>query len=373
MKTHLVIALFVTVVVHVITTDAHAKTGWKSFCNNLHKLRISPGAILQAKHNCKFKYYYTFKLKHSYSDLFSYVKDEDGAVDPIRTGYEVDFYSYLKNRLKSKKPKKKLTPIRTFRTVSRLVRTKKKDKTRKRPVSVNAFEVLLTAHNVTRILARPEQWSEILPRMSNGRNRYIYDSASGIIKDLVGQRSVDRLPNFKKLMGIRQFQYDRVYQTFFGKSGPYSYHDAANTAVGWPPAHWNGGIHYYFWVGAMAEEVGYSAGRGIGGRASVAFANIYETLQKVLTDNTGRAKVQLAGYNRGAKWWRKTRALFHEVRAARRSFEVEARMKQPAKSVSCRGRNGERCSAWNGVSHMPGQFRCRESDDGRCLCSCSTR
>lgn len=369
MKKHLAVILLAILLAPLTAPDAQAKKGWKPFCNNLHKLRISSDAVKQAEHNCEYKYYYTFKLKHSYKDLFFYVKDEDGYVDPIRTGYETDFYSYLKKRLKSGGSKKKLSPVKTFRAVTRLIRKKRKKKTRKRPVSVNAFEVLLTAHNVTRMLARPEQWSASLPAMANGRNRYIYDPASVIIKDLIGQRSVDDLKDFKSLMKISRFQHTRVYEAFFGKKGPYVFYKSARSAKGASPAHWNGGIHYYFWVGAMAEEVGYSAGRGVGGWAAVSFANIYETLQKKLANDSSRADVQLRGFERGAKWWRKTRALLNDVRAARRSYEVEARIKTPAKSISCLARNGQSCSAWNGERHMPGQYSCRKSGS-RCLCRC---
>jgi hypothetical protein len=272
------------------------------------------------KHQCRRDYNFTLGRRQSFWDLALYIKDEDGTADLVRTGFEVRLYRHLKWRIrKPENYRKKLTPNGLFWQTIQTVRRANQRQQRTHRVDVNVMDVLLTAHNVTRLLARPEQWwIQRFPATASGINRYVYDQAAPIFKDLLGQRSADRHPSLHAFWGDSNFDHNRITTRFFSESGPFSFNWSARIADdSWSPAHWNGGMHYYFWVGAIVYEVGDALSASLGGGAvSTRLTYLYELYQKLLTGGQTRANFQLkAGFLAGAEWWKKKKAALGEIRA----------------------------------------------------------
>lgn len=201
--------------------------------------------------------------------LAQYTFLEDGATTLIRTGYEVALFSRLKKRLYDRA--QPLLPEQVFlETIDAMIDVKRVRQPTG-PVHLNIFNILMTAHNVTRLLARPEQWSgersDPLGRMEQftnaGQNRVTDDKAFPIMLDLRGIRSVDRLPTTLYLADSKAKRFDQsyIYKAFYGQNGVFRFYADAvlqpravkeRNRKGWTAAHWNGGIHYYAFIGALA-------------------------------------------------------------------------------------------------------------------------
>lgn len=289
-------------------------------CDNLSEIQLErrPKAILRIL--CKRNFNLTMKRRHGFVALARYIKDEDGTKNLVRTGFETQLYRHLKHRIVTpSKFKKKLSPNKLFWRTLQAMRIKTRGRSTRKRVDINAIDALITAHNVTRLLARPEQWwIDRFPAMASGKNRYIYDAAAPIFKDLLGQKSANKLPTLYDHWGDKNFDHNRITTRFFNAQAPFTFNWSSRLADdGWSAAHWNGGMHYYFWVGAIVFEVGDDLSLSLGGGAAATRATyLYELYQKLLTGNRTRANFQLReGFLAGAKWWKTKKAAFAAVKA----------------------------------------------------------
>lgn len=277
---------------------------------------LSVSAKKMFKFACKLNFRFSRRSNYPYTSLGFYVKDEDGKTQLIRTGYEVDLYKSLKKRLMNIEVRKALKPSQVFPVTIRAMLEKQRGKDIRRRATINIVDVLLTAHNVTRLLARPEQWDATFPKTDAGQNRFQNDRARAIFQDLYGVKSVDKYPTFAQYMGMRKFDYKQVYGKFFGPGGVYKYYkDASQVNDDWEPAHWNAGIHYYYWIGGMVQWLGnhISAGLG-GGRAGAEPIFLYEYWLKTSMGNNRRAMVQLNnGYWEGVKTIKNFQSVLNEL------------------------------------------------------------
>ncbi|MBW8639363.1 hypothetical protein K1W69_19370 [Hoeflea sp. WL0058] len=239
-----------------------------------------------------------------YVDLALYLKDEDGNVPVLRTGYEVELYKRIKRSLVNRETANPISPVGLFYTTINAMLKKDRGRDQEKRVTVNLFEAQLTALNVTRLLARPEQWAGEYPRTYAGQDRRKADLAKPMLEDILGIQSVDRYPSFARYIGIRSFDVTAIDDPFFGPDGVFVFHEAARAANdGFGPEHWNGGIHYYYWTGALGHWLGNHSTLQGGGLAGVVGASIYEYLQKLLGGNPERSIVQLGnGFQPGAKF-----------------------------------------------------------------------
>jgi hypothetical protein len=270
----------------------------KDRCDKSNLARLSEDAKSFFNLACKHNYSYSRATNYPYTDLAYYIKDEDGNVTLLRTGYEVELYKALKDRYMNKEIFRPLPISHLFTEAVFATLHRKRGDNDKRHVVINVLDTLLTAHNVTRLLARPEQWSANYPKTHAGQNRNKQDSARPIFEDLMGVRSVDQYPTFLDYYdykGRRYFDYHKVIDAFFGKKAVFDYIDQASAADdGFTSDHWNGGIHYYFWVGALAQWLGNETSSGTGGGfAATSGAYVYEFLQKHIQFVGLRGRTQL--------------------------------------------------------------------------------
>lgn len=249
-----------------------------------------------------------------------YVKDEDGVTKLIRTGFETELYRRLKRRVVSREAFEAQLPIADMLNEALAAAlTVKRGGDRSKPVVVNWVDLLLTAQNVTRILARPRQWFTEYPRTSAGQNRDKVDKARGIFQDLMGIASVDQYPSMLAFRRHKSFDPEVAYDPFYGPDGVLEFFRSAELNNDtYTPAHWNGGIHYYYWVGNLVQYMGEYLVPGGGGRFSGAAVFDYEFWQKKIPMNVAwynplnwfgtehsdvlRAQIQLRdGFNRGVR------------------------------------------------------------------------
>jgi hypothetical protein len=260
-------------------------------------------------------------------DMGRFIKDEEGTVKPMRTGGEVDMYNRIKEFIRSREGGERMD-------IPDLLRVSLNTTPRNGDGNMNAEDAYLTAHNVIRILARPEQWSKDPHAASNGRSR-AGDPALPIMLDVLGVKSSDGNPTLFDERGqqafypknyVKQLQTikaemaeqgvdirgmtaddvaraletkkgikpppkvpsDAQYSTdLFGQeNGVFTFLPGAER--GESPrqeAHYNGGNHYYFWVGTMTETYG--------GPAGVVGVTALEGVVKVLGNEGTRARVQI--------------------------------------------------------------------------------
>lgn len=217
---------------------------------------------------------------YGYREMTAFVYYEDGAGKLLRTGYEVALFRRLKQRFRQRAPP--LTQKRLLHETIDVMIGQRRDRQPVGPWNIELADVLLTAHNVTRLLARPEQWvgdrfdpGRGLHVTDGGENRYVADSAFPIILDLRGIHSVDDGPTMRALaMNRGSFQGEWINEEFFGPRGVFVFHHDMvmqpravdeRKARGWTAAHWNGGIHYYYFVGALASFYGSRVGASASG------------------------------------------------------------------------------------------------------------
>jgi len=265
-------------------------------CSQSNFAKISNDAKGVFSLACKNNFSFSRQTNYRYVDLALYIKDEDGNVPVIRTGYEVELYKTLKYRYMNKKNYEPLPLSHLFTAAIFAILDKERGNDVNRHAVVNVLDVLLTAHNVSRLLARPEQWAANFPKTHAGQNRTRQDSARPIFDDLMGRRSVDQYPTFLQYYDYDSkrpyFDYHKVIGAFYGKNGVFEFIPQASEANdGWTPDHWNGGMHYYFWVGALVKWLGDNT-VGLGSLASEA-AYDYEWWQKTLQGINRRGDLQL--------------------------------------------------------------------------------
>ncbi|MEZ5726566.1 MAG: hypothetical protein R3E48_00305 [Burkholderiaceae bacterium] len=292
-------------------------------CRAENATRVSAGARWLFDLACAENLRFERKARHPFIGLTRYIKDEDGTVALVRTGSEVTLFRTLKRRLVDAKQSAPIEIGELFRLSLAATLEDLRGVRSTKPTVINILDVTLTAHNVARLLARPEQWSRDYPKMANGQDRRQNDSAHAILEDLIGLRSVDASPTlFDRLQGVRRipgadpragsksralrpkFEESRVIHAFFGNPGVFAFDQHANSANsvndGYP-AHWNGGIHYYYWLGSLIQWIGSEATGGWGGGyVASTGAYYYERAQKSLLGGGLRGKTQLQrGLNRG--------------------------------------------------------------------------
>lgn len=282
----------------------------------VNKSTIKPAKKLLER-MCKLNIIFSWSVTDPYTDIADYVTDADGQYKLVRSGYEVALYKRIKYRLfNPDKFSAKLSQSSVFwEAVIAIVDTERTRKPEGKIV-VRLWDAFLTAHNVVRILARPEQWSGAnWPITETGQNRKKQDRAIRMLLDLKGEISVDDNPPFYQQFGSEAFRkhgdkaYDPalIYRQMFRSGGPFGFYTAAEGAekVGdsYGKEHWNGGIHYYFWVGVIVNFTGTSALANNIGRIANIGASMYERVQKSLGGEGLRGAVQTNhGHDAGGKW-----------------------------------------------------------------------
>jgi len=276
-------------------------------CTRFDTARLSPGARDLFDFACA--HHLTYQLDYgsgswSYWDLAWYMVDEDGTVPLIRSGYEVALYRRLKHRLMNREVMRRLRREEVFTETLHAMAEVLRGPNGTEQVSVSVPAALLTAHNVTRLLARPEQWLHDFPRTPSGQFRPADDVAWPILLDLTGPRSVDAHPSVYQYAEWRtEYPLARdLTEQFYGGPGVFQFFDEANRADdGFLPSHWNGGVHYYFWIGALGHWLAESVLTSLYGSRGVEAARAYEYLQKGLAGESERASVQIGlGFDQGA-------------------------------------------------------------------------
>jgi len=182
--------------------------------------------------------------KVSFQKLAGYVKLEDGAVKPIRTGREVALYDAIKKYVAGRKGGDTLGMDELLVLALQTATVENG--------TVNLQETLLTTHNVVRLLARPQQWSG--GRITGDYGHPRTDPAYPILQDLLGKSSTGG-KTMAQLRGTRRradgSAVNPQWSTnlFDLRSGIFQPQPDAKNAV------WNGGCHYYYWLGAMSQTV----------------------------------------------------------------------------------------------------------------------
>lgn len=286
-------------------------SGWRS-----NKLLDKPAKKL-IERMCKLNIVFSWNVTDPYTDIAGFVTDADGQYARLlRSGYEVALYKRIKHRaFNPKRFSAKLAQTEVFwEAVKSIIDVERKRRPTGRIV-VRLWDAFLTAHNVVRLLARPEQWAGGWPKTEKGHNRLKQDTAVGMLLDLRGIRSVDENPPFFWQFGPEAFRKhgDRlfdpavIYRQMFRPGGPFAFYTAARGAEKADDAfgseHWNGGIHYYFWVGAIVNFTGASAATRPVGRYGNIGATMYERIQKTLGGEWRRGAVQTThGHDKGGFW-----------------------------------------------------------------------
>jgi len=266
---------------------------------------------------CRMNIAFSWTVTDPYADIAGYVTDADGQYERLlRSGYEVALYKRIKNRaFNPKKFSAKLAQSQVFwEAVAAIVEVERRKKPKGRIV-VRLWDAFLTAHNVVRLLARPEQWAGGWPMTEKGHDRLKRDTAVPMLRDLRGISSVDENPPFFWHFGPKAFRkhgdklFDPavIYRQMFRSGGPFGFYtaargaEAANDTFG--SEHWNGGIHYYFWVGVIVNFTGTSAATAPVGRWGNIGATMYERIQKTLGGEWKRGAVQTThGHDKGGAW-----------------------------------------------------------------------
>ena len=179
---------------------------------------------------------------------------EDGKDKPIRTGYEVALYNKIKDFIATH-PNEKIDTSAILKMGLESASDNKK---------VNLQVALLTVHNVVRFLARPGQWAADSPTGKSSVHDYGHPSTDPlypVFRELRGYESTQGT-SLVKTMGIKlrtkETQIDVAgvpvnsqwtQELFDPVKGVFSPLPGASNSL------WNGGAHYYFWVGAVADTV----------------------------------------------------------------------------------------------------------------------
>lgn len=179
--------------------------------------------------------------------LGQYLKFEDGVIKPIRSGREVALYQKIKEFIAHRQPNQRLG-MDTLLIMGL-------DACSGSGGSTNLQMALLTIHNVVRILARPQQWAGVALPKDYGHPAS--DPAYPILQDVLGRSSTGG-PALPDIMGVKRYPKGHAQAggvpaiwcmagLFDPRTGPFQPQPGANGAE------WNGGCHYYYWIGALAR------------------------------------------------------------------------------------------------------------------------
>lgn len=119
-------------------------------------------------------------------DIYALAMEEGGGRYPRRSGFEVEMYKRIKDFARHRGPNDQLDHNTLFRMGLETCRDA--------DGNVNVLDVLLTVHNVVKLLARAKNWSGGWETMQD-------DPVFPILKDLGGLSSVDDRPTMAELMG----------------------------------------------------------------------------------------------------------------------------------------------------------------------------
>ncbi|MFA6923185.1 MAG: hypothetical protein WC223_02930 [Bacteroidales bacterium] len=200
---------------------------------------------------------------YRYYKFGDYLGKEDGYCEPYRTGNEVKLYNNIKNWIVNRKPGESLSMEEMLKMgLKSCVEQNNK---------VNVQEALLTIHNVVRLLARPTQWS------------------NDVEGDFGHPKTDPVYPILQDIRGVESTEGKSIAELMFNKNGRYSSSMRAEHVNDWTndlfakgeggifemregteyaaksmgannpkacagaEAKWNGGCHYYYWMGALAR------------------------------------------------------------------------------------------------------------------------
>lgn len=245
-------------------------------------------------HACDRNFAYTWLSPYPYVDLGFYLMDEDGTTPLIRTGYETALYRRLKHRLVNREVFDRLTPLQLFfESIEAILDVRDLGMSPGGHMYINIVDVFLTAHNVTRIVARPEQWISDYPKTPIGQYRPSEDYAASIFTDLLGPDSADGYPSLYTYFRWGAVLPRQITEVFYGRPGVFQFFAEANRVDdNYLPSHWNGGIHYYFWIGATGRWLGDSMTAGYYGFYGPEVAGFTEYLKKGMAEYQ-RASIQI--------------------------------------------------------------------------------
>lgn len=173
--------------------------------------------------------------------LVQYIRKEDGLMPPVRTGKEVALYEAIKRVARDANSDWHSLGLRD---ILALALHASLDQNQRANISI----AILTAHNVMRALARPQQWYH------DDANHPVSDPMYPIFQDLRSP-SAGSLPSILKTrrgFGMAADRSGRLLmdwmpRLFSADKGLFKTLDGAENEI------WNGGAHYYFWIGALAQ------------------------------------------------------------------------------------------------------------------------
>lgn len=200
---------------------------------------------------------------YRYYKFGKYIGKEDGYCEPYRTNYEVELYNNIKSWIEKRKPDESLTMQQMLSLgLKSCVGPDNK---------VNVQETLLTIHNVVRLLARPKQWTGY---MDGDYGHPKTDPIYPILQDIKGIEST-KGKTLAELMFNKGNKYSKSMRAELatewtndlfsnGKAGIFEMREGAKLApkamettddksASVAVATWNGGCHYYYWMGALAR------------------------------------------------------------------------------------------------------------------------
>ncbi len=245
-----------------------------------------------------------------YSDTLAmarFLYFEDGVYPPIRTGHEFALYQRIKTFAVDRRPGQRLS-------VSDLFRMGLDTEAHAAPGPVSIESVFLTVHNVLKLLARPQQWvppepgrpvsmsvdywtGSTTPGELDHYGHGPDDPAYDVMMDILGTARDGR--SLPEIMGIRRrpngTPIDTLWSmTLFGEHGIFELlAGSQNAPTDFLRTSWNGGCHYYYWVGALARLYGGSTGVWFGG-------GIEESVKASVGNEEARGAVEVSHFRAGA-------------------------------------------------------------------------
>jgi hypothetical protein len=229
----------------------------------------------------------------SQARLLQYFATEDGStsVPELRSGNEVALYQRIKEFIAVRGPNDRLGMDRLLQMGL--------DASGGGGGKVNLQIVLLTVHNVERIMARPQQWSADSQEGTRpGTNQVGHppnDPAYPVLQDLRGLGSTGG-KSLAEMFNIPRRTQSPGPQLPIGEVLKPSwsmtlYDPKAGVFQPQPGAisdEWNGGCHYYFWLGALARTT-LGVGAIIGGARG-------ELVAKEASGNKAQGEVEVSHF-----------------------------------------------------------------------------
>ena len=244
------------------------------------------------------------------------LKDEEGrGTKPPRTGYETKMYEKIKDFVRNKGPNDRIDE-QTLLWMGL-------ESSKQANGEINFQDAVLTVHNVVRILARPETWTEKTSSKS-GWETMKEDSVFPILKDIMGYESIDGKPTLASIMGAVRREGDPKLSTldpnditrncvdirypltslFDPEKGVFATAPGAEGSLG------NGGAYYYYWLGCLARTLMGPMTQGAGNTYEIVVKTDYGELWKTLTgsgkpgsqQDLARGMMQLTHYRSGGEF-----------------------------------------------------------------------